>query len=254
MAVDLTNSLEYKRIADTYKSVLFVDSTNTSHVSCYTGDGHILPWEFNNNGMQFYGKHIACDSLITNNISSITTQCTSTITCSTLTINSNNGKIVGEITDDDNCGVTDKYVIQKFADVLNTKIDIDTLSSDVGVSMINVGADNNVSSSSLKALLWVFDAPNYQKHYYVIIVPLCVYVTNDFTFTLNLNGTSIASTRIKNNTNHGDRLIVGWANSTFIHTLPANSGILKGTDNKLTVTMNGDTRCVKKNILILNGE
>ena len=248
MAVDLTNSLEYKRIADTYKSVLFVDSTNTSRVSCYTGDGHILPWEFNSGGMQFYGKHIACDSLITNNINSTTMQCASTITCSTLTIGSNNGKIIGEITDDSNCGVTDEYVVNKFSDIVNAKPDIDTLSSNIGVSMI--GGD---SITQINSLSWTFDAPDRHKHYYVIIVPLCIYVTNDFTFTLKLNGSSIASTRIKNNTNHGDRLIVGWANSTIIHTLPVGDNKLKDTNNTLTID-GPKTDCVKKNILILHGE
>ena len=65
---DILNSLEYRRIKDTYNGVLFADNSgdklNKSPI-IYNGDGIIMPFSFSTNAINLSGYQITCDKILT---------------------------------------------------------------------------------------------------------------------------------------------------------------------------------------------
>ena len=63
MATDILNSLGYRKIKDTYHSVLFVDNDKSGSdpsPTIYNGDGVIMPFTFSNNAINLSSNQLRC--------------------------------------------------------------------------------------------------------------------------------------------------------------------------------------------------
>lgn len=86
---DILQSLEYRRIKDTYHSVIFTDNKN----QLYNGDGIILPFCFSTNAITLSGHQITCDGILSNikqgNITNVANIITNKLFVDTLALSSN---------------------------------------------------------------------------------------------------------------------------------------------------------------------
>lgn len=248
---DILNSLEYRRIKDTYNGVLFADNSgdklNNSPI-IYNGDGVIMPFSFSTNAINLSGYQITCDKILTHdgvdttNIANVTANKIYTKNC----ISVSDQNITEQNTDTfvAKSIIPNKIVKPEFKSYYSEVVDIfNETQSDFEPLICN---HNEADDDTQKQIKFNISHP---EHYTVIIVTVVVSIyENRGNISLILNGETLQSKffqmSVSRDYGGGGRIPI-----TFIHTIPPNS--LSTTDtNILKVT--GFNSCFS-DILILHG-
>lgn len=247
---DVLNSLEYRRIKDTYNGVLFADNSgdklNNSPI-IYNGDGVIMPFSFSTNTINLSGNQITCDKILTHdgddttNITNVTANKIYTKNC----ISVSDQNITKQNTDTfvAKSIIPNKIVKPEFKSYYSEVVDIfNETQSDFEPLICN----HNKADDTQSQIEFNITHP---EHYTVIIVTVVVSIyENRGNISLILNDATLQSKffqmSVSRDYGGGGRIPI-----TFIHTIPPNS--LSTTDtNILKVT--GFNSCFS-DILILHG-
>lgn len=245
---DILNSLEYRRIKDTYNGVLFADNSgdklNKSPI-IYNGDGVIMPFSFSTNAINLSGNQITCDKILTHdgdditNITNVTANKIYTKNC----ISVSDQNITEQNTDTfvAKSIIPNKIVKPEFKSYYSETVDIfNEIQSDFEPLICN----HNKVKDTQKQIEFIISNP---EHYTVIITTVVVTIYEDRgNISLILNGATIQSKffqmSVSSDYSGGGRVPI-----TFIHTIPPNS---LPTTNNLEVT---GFNSYFSDILILHG-
>lgn len=248
---DILNSLEYRRIKDTYNGVLFVDiigdKLNKSPI-IYNGDGIIMPFSFSTNAINLSGYQITCDKILTHdgddttNITNVTANKIYTKNCISVsdqnTTEQNTDTFVAKSI------IPNKIVEPEFKSYYSETVDIfNKTQSDFKPLICNHNEANGDPQSQIKFNI------THPEHYTVIIVTVVVSIyENRGNISLILNNATLQSKffqmSVSKDYKGGGRIPI-----TFIHTIPPNS--LSTTDTN-TLKVAGFNSCFS-DILILHG-
>lgn len=221
---DILNSLEYRRIKDTYNGVLFVDNSgdklNKSPI-IYNGDGIIMPFSFSTNAINLSGYQITCDKILTHdgedttNITNITANKIYTKNC----ISVSDQNITEQNTDTfvAKSIIPNKIVEPEFKSYYSEVVDIfNETQSDFEPLRCNHNKADDIQNQIEFNI-------THPEHYTVIIVTVVVSIDeNRGNISLILNDTTPQSKffqmSVSRDYGGGGRIPI-----TFIHTIPPNS-------------------------------
>lgn len=257
---DILNSLEYRRIKDTYHSVLFADNDGNklnNSPTIYNGDGVIMPFSFSTNTITLSGININCGDTLNHvgeHITRIVTTKTNKLYTQTLILNSPTGNnITGQSTFNTNGKniIPNRIVKPLF---INSYVygaaEFNNISSDF-TSPNCTHKDRDDSYNSLK---FTINDAEYNNHYVVIIamVMVAMYETEG-NISLQLNDTVIQKKwfrmAVSGGYGGGGRVPI-----TYIYTIPPNSSTLKSGENTLKVVADNSRMTVYfSDIAILHG-
>nr|DAT07286.1 MAG TPA: hypothetical protein [Caudoviricetes sp.] len=249
---DVLNSLEYRRIKDTYNGVLFADNSgdklNKSPI-IYNGDGVIMPFSFSTNAINLSGNQITCDKILTHdgvdttNITNITANKIYTKNCSS--VSDQNITKQNEDTFIAKSIIPNKIVKPEFKSYYSEVVDIfNETQSDFEPLICNhkdSGSRNQINFNILNP-----------EHYTVIIATVIVHIyENRGDIKLLINGAVVQSKYVEIAVSRGDQG-GGYVPITFIYTCSPNT--LPLGDNILKVEHTGFITSYNiTDILILHG-
>lgn len=249
---DILNSLEYRRIKDTYNGVLFADNSgdklNKSPI-IYNGDGIIMPFSFSTNAINLSGNQITCDKILTHdgddttNIANITANKIYTKNCTSVS----DQNITEQNTDTfvAKSIIPNKIVKPEFKSYYSETVDIfNEIQSDFEPLICN--HEDGGSRHQIK-----FNILN-PEHYTVIITTVIAYIyENRGYIKLLINDAEVQSKYVEIAVGGGDQG-GGYVPITFIHTCSPNT--LPSGDNILKVVHTGFITSYNiTDILILHG-
>lgn len=249
---DILNSLEYRRIKDTYHSVLFADNDGNklnNSPTIYNGDGVIMPFSFSTNAINLSGNQITCDKILTHDgddtttITNITANKIYTKNCisdsdQNITNQNTNTFVAKSI-------IPNKIVKPEFKRYYGETVDIfNETQSDFKPLICNHIDSGNRNQIDFNIL--------HPEHYTVIIATVIACITeNRGDIKLLINNAKVQSKYVEIAVSGGDQG-GGYVPITFIHTCSPNT--LPLGYNTLKVDHTGFITSYNiTDILILNG-
>lgn len=249
---DILNSLEYRRIKDTYNGVLFADNSgnklNNSPI-IYNGDGVIMPFSFSTNAINLSGNQITCDKILTHdgedttNITNVTANKIYTKNCSSVSDQNITEQLTGTFVA--KSIIPNKIVEPEFKSYYSETVDIfNETQSDFEPLICNhkdSGSRNQINFNILNP-----------EHYTVIIATVIARIyENRGDIKLLINGAVVQSKYVEIAVSGGDQG-GGYVPITFIYTCSPNT--LPLGDNILKVEHTGFITSYNiTDILILHG-
>lgn len=263
MATDILNSLGYRKIKDTYHSVLFVDNDDKLNESptIYNGDGVIMPFTFSTNNIAVSSTQLSCintlecvgnkqlnvnDTLTTRQlyVQNLQLNTYNNILENTVQISQNNKNI---ITND----VVFNYCSSQFVSAIDM---FNNIQSDLEyVECVHKLVENGNNSPVIN---FKFDVKSYPTHYLIIITTIKVYAYEDrATISMYLNNKLLQQTymcmAVSSDYSGGGHIPI-----SFIYTLAPNSDKLdKFNNNTLNFSSNNNQVKIEgiTDLMILHG-
>lgn len=268
MATDILNSLGYRKIKDTYHSVLFIDNDKNNpdpSPTIYNGDGIIMPFTFSNNTINLSSNQLRCGgNLVCTNESLINIQneCNATsIQTENLQLLSDNNKASAYLEREPKGFVTNNVVQKVFSDQYkdaatryNNISGYDSLKLDY-IDCKHEYIDNTSRVNSIK---FSVNSDIKSSQYVIIIGALKVWVDEnlDARFIMKINDTEVKQMRMGMGVSrdYGGR---GFVPLSFVYVVPPNSNLwLYDNDKqilKFEPTVSNGVVCGITDLLILHG-
>lgn len=257
---DILQSLEYRRIKDTYHSVLFADNDGSKlnkSPTIYNGDGVIMPFSFSANTITLSGVNINCDDTLNHvgeNTTRIVTTKTNKLYTQTLILSSPTGNNItyqNTFNTNDKNIIPNKIVTPPFIDSYAYGA---TAFNNISSDFTSPNCTHKDRDDGYKSLKFTISDADYNNHYVVIIamVMVAMYETEG-NISLQLNDTVIQKKwfRMAVSGGYGGGGIVPI---TYVYTIPPNSSTLKSGENILKVFADNSHMTVYfSDIAILHG-
>lgn len=257
---DILNSLEYRRIKDTYHSVLFVDSggnnLNESPI-IYNGDGAIIPFSFSTNTINLSGVNINCNNTL-NHVGEHTTRIVTTkinkLYTQKLILSSPTGN---NITYQNTFNTNGKNIIPNEivkSTFINSYAYGAVVFNNISSDFTSPNCTHKDRNDDYKSLKFTISDVDYNNHYVVIIAMVMVVMyETDGNISLQLNDTVIQKKWFRMAVS-GDYGGGGRVPITYVYTIPPNSSILNSGENILKVFADKSSMTVYfSDIAILHG-
>ena len=241
MATDILNSLGYRKIKDTYHSVLFADNDGNKlnkSPTIYNGDGVIMPFTFSTNNITVSSTRLSCINTLecvgNKQINVSDTLTTRQLYVQTLQLNTYNNILENtiQISRNDKNIITNDVVFNYCSSQFVSAIDaFNNIQSDLEyVECMHKLVENGSTSSTIN---FKFDVKSYPTHYLVIITTIKVSAyENRATISMHLNGKLLQQTymcmAVSSDYSGGGHIPI-----SFIHTIPPNSDKLNDLSNTL---------------------
>lgn len=257
---DILQSLEYRRIKDTYHSVLFADNNGSKlnrTPTIYNGDGVIMPFSFSTNAIMLSGININCDDTL-NHVGEHTTRIVTAkinkLYTRTLVLSSSTGNNITYQNTFNTNGkniIPNKIVTPPF---IKSYACGATVFNNISSDFTSPNCTHTDRNDDYKSLKFTISDANYSNHYVVIIamVMVAMYETEG-NISLQLNDTVIQKKwfrmAVSGGYGGGGRVPI-----TYVHTIPPNSSILNSGENILKVFADNSRMTVYfSDIAILHG-
>lgn len=268
MATDILNSLGYRKIKDTYHSVLFIDNDKNNpdpSPTIYNGDGIIMPFTFSNNTINLSSNQLRCGgNLVCTNESLINIQneCNVTsIQTENLQLSSDNN-IASVYLEREPKGFVTNNVVQKLfseqytdaATRYNNISGYDRLKLDC----IKCEHNSIENGDRINSVEFSVNSDIKSSQYVIIIGTLKVYVDENLNtrFIMKINDTEVKQMRMGMGVSkdYGGR---GYVPLSFVYVIPPNSNLwLSDNDEqilKFEPTVVNGVVCGITDLLILHG-
>ena len=268
MATDILNSLSYRKIKDTYHSVLFVDNDKNNpdpSPTIYNGDGIIMPFTFSNNAINLSSNQLRCkgDLICTNEaLTNIQDTCYATsIQTENLQLLSDNNKALvylerepkGFVTND----AVQKLFSKQYTDAA-TRYNNISGHDNLKLDYINCEHEFIGNEDRVDSIKFSVDSDIKSSQYTIIIGALKVYVYENLnaTFIMKINDNEVKRMRMGMGVSK-DYSGGGYVPLSFIHVIPPNSNLwLSDSDRqilKFEPTAGNGVVCGITDLLILHG-
>lgn len=268
MATDILNSLGYRKIKDTYHSVLFVD--NDKHnpdpsPTIYNGDGIIMPFTFSNNTINLSSNQLRCksDLVCTNEaLTNIQDTCyTTSLQTKNLQLLSDNN-IASVYLEREPKGFVTNNVVQKlFSDHYKDAVTrYNNISGYDRLKLEYINCEHKFISNEDRVDTIKFSVEsNIKSSQYVIIIgTLKVYVNENLNtkFIMKINDNEVKRMRMGMGVS-SDYGGCGYVPLSFVYVIPPNSDLWLYDNDKQTLkfepTVANGVVCGITDLLILHG-
>ena len=257
---DILQSLEYRRIKDTYHSVLFVDNDSdklNNTPTIYNGDGIILPFSFSTNAINLSGVNINCVDTLNHtsaNITKISTLTANKIHTQTLILSSSTGNNMTYQSefDTNNKSIIPNHIVKpQFIELYNVGA---TIFNSISSDFIPLNCTHTNRNDTYNNLTFTIHDTEYNSHYIVIIAMAMVNMyETEGNVNLQLNNTVIQTKWFRMAVS-GDYGGGGRIPITYVYTIPPKSSEAKNGENTLRVfTDNSKMTAYFSDITILHG-
>lgn len=268
MATDILNSLGYRKIKDTYHSVLFCDNDKSNpdpSPTIYNGDGIIMPFTFSNNTINLFSNQLRCNgNLVCTNEALINIQ----DTCYTTSLQTENLQLLS------NNNIASAYLEQKPKGFVTNNV-VQKLFSDqykdAATRYNNISGYDNLKLDYIDCKHEYIDNTNHgnsirfsvnsdiKSNQYVIIIgalKVCVYENLGATFIMKINDNEVKRMRMGMGVSK-DYSGGGYVPLSFMYVIPPNSNLwLSDSDRQILkfepITVSSEI-CGITDLLILHG-
>lgn len=267
MATDILNSLGYRKIKDTYHSVLFVDNDKNnpdSPPTIYNGDGIIMPFTFSNNAINLSSNQLRCKGgLICTNeaLTNIQDACYATsIQTENLQLLSDNNKASVYLEREPKGFVTNNVVQKLFSEQYTdaaTRYNNISGHDNLKLDYINCKHEFIDNGSRTNSVKFNVNSGIKSSQYVIIIGTLKVYVNENLNtrFIMKINNNEVTRMRMGIGVSK-DYAGRGYVPLSFVHVVPPNSNLWSSVDEqvlKFEPTVVNGIVCGITDLLILHG-